>query len=135
MQFEDVNASTPHSEDIQWLADNGITEGWVDATGKRTFRGMDTVKRQDMAAFLKRLATKNLGVKDSSYNRNPFADVNKRTPHYKDILWMAGTGVSEGWTEANGTKTYRGMSDVVRQDMAAFLHRLGNYANTGSVKS
>lgn len=46
MQFEDVNASTPHSEDIQWLADNGITEGWVDATGKRTFRGMDTVKRQ-----------------------------------------------------------------------------------------
>lgn len=199
MQFEDVNANTPHVEDIQWLADNGVTEGWVDSTGKRTFRGMDTVKRQDMAAFLyrlagspdytpsasdksrftdvtedtphakeiwwlgangiaegwddgsfrgmntvkrqdmaaflKRLATKNLGVKDSSYNRNPFADVNKRTPHYKEILWMAGTGISEGWTEANGTKTYRGMSDVVRQDMAAFLHRLGNYANTGSVKS
>ena len=135
MQFEDVNANTPHVEDIQWLADNGVTEGWVDSTGKRTFRGMDTVKRQDMAAFLKRLATKNLGVKDSSYNRNPFADVNKRTPHYKEILWMAGTGISEGWTEANGTKTYRGMSDVVRQDMAAFLHRLGNYANTGSVES
>lgn len=135
MQFEDVNANTPHAEDIQWLADNGVTEGWVDSTGKRTFRGMDTVKRQDMAAFLKRLATKNLGVKDSSYNRNPFADVNKRTPHYKEILWMAGTGISEGWTEANGTKTYRGMSDVVRQDMAAFLHRLGNYANTGNVKS
>ena len=157
MQFEDVNANTPHVEDIQWLADNGVTEGWVDSTGKRTFRGMDTVKRQDMAAFLyrlagspdytpsasdksrftdvtedtphakeiwwlgtngiaegwddgsfrgmdtvkrqdmaaflKRLATKNLGVKDSSYNRNPFADVNKRTPHYKEILWMAGTGI------------------------------------------
>lgn len=135
MQFEDVNANTPHVEDIQWLADNGVTEGWVDSTGKRTFRGMDTVKRQDMAAFLKRLATKNLGVKDSSYNRNPFADVNKRTPYYKEILWMAGTGISEGWTEANGTKTYCGMSDVVRQDMAAFLHRLGNYANTGSVES
>ncbi|MGR4748726.1 GH25 family lysozyme, partial [Bifidobacterium adolescentis] len=52
MNFSDVDAKTPHADDIKWLVDNGIAEGWSDGT----FRGMDSVKRQDMAAFLYRLA-------------------------------------------------------------------------------
>lgn len=54
MNFSDVDAKTPHADDIKWLVDNGIAEGWSDGT----FRGMDSVKRQDMAAFLHRFHTK-----------------------------------------------------------------------------
>jgi len=54
--FRDVSSSTPHHEDIQWLADNGISTGWKMADGKYEFRGMSNVVRQDMAAFLRRLA-------------------------------------------------------------------------------
>ena len=106
----------------------GIAEGWADGT----FRGMDTVKRQDMAAFLHRLATKELNVADSVYSRNPFSDVLPDTPHREDVLWLSGTGVSEGWLENDDTRTFRGFDGVIRQDMAAFLHRIKNYADTGS---
>ena len=56
-----------------------------------------------------------------------FRDVSDSTPHYEDILWLASTGVTRGWDMGDGTFEYRGMNDVVRQDMAAFLHRLDNY--------
>ena len=42
--FTDVNVySTPHAVDIQWLADNKITTGWL-VNGCYVFRGMDNVK-------------------------------------------------------------------------------------------
>ena len=59
LPFSDVSVDTPHLEDILWLARNGISEGW-DAGSSRVFRGMDTVKRQDMAAFLHRMSEKGL---------------------------------------------------------------------------
>ncbi|MGO5319722.1 leucine-rich repeat domain-containing protein, partial [Bifidobacterium boum] len=62
MVFRDVSSSTPHASDIGWLADAKVSEGWLEPDGSRTFRGMDSVKRQDMAAFLRREA-KRLGVK------------------------------------------------------------------------
>ena len=120
--FVDVNENTPHYKEICWLAQTGISTGWKVSSGNE-FRGMDSVKRQDMAAFLKRLSDylNKGGVSSSS---NPFSDVNESTPHYEEVLWLSENGVSEGWAEANGSRTFRGMSDVVRQDMAAFLHRM-----------
>ena len=56
--FRDVTSSTPHSADIAWIAEAGISTGWKEQDGSYTFRGMDTVKRQDMAAFLRRLAAR-----------------------------------------------------------------------------
>ena len=127
-KFRDVNAQTPHATEIWWLASTGISEGWKTGDGTREFRGMDTVKRQDMAAFLRRL-TKIMGGNDALPENaaNPFRDVTDGTAHREAIIWLASTGVTTGWTEPDGSKTYRGMSDVVRQDMAAFLHRLDDY--------
>ncbi|WP_163146810.1 S-layer homology domain-containing protein [Bifidobacterium ramosum] len=122
--FSDVNAGTPHAADITWLSLRGITTGWIDADGRSTFRGMNAVTRQDMAAFLYRLTGS--PKFDESKARNPFVDVTKSTPHYKEILWLASTGVSTGWKTARGAE-FRGMNAVVRQDMAAFLHRLADY--------
>ena len=126
--FRDVNSKTPHATEIWWLASTGISKGWDMHDGTFEFRGTSTVVRQDMAAFLRRL-TKWMGGDDSLPENvvNPFRDVTDGTAHREAIIWLASTGVTTGWTEPDGSKTYRGMSPVVRQDMAAFLHRLDTY--------
>ena len=137
VSFRDVDASTPHADDIKWTASAGISTGWIEPDGTRTFRGMDTVKRQDMAAFLRREA-KRMGVGDadswkpSASDWKAFRDVSKSTPHAEDVLWLAHAGISAGWTESDGSRTYRGMDSVKRQDMAAFMHRLAKLVARGS---
>ena len=110
-------SATPHASDIGWLADAKVSGGWLEPDGSRTFRGMDSVRRQDMAAFLYRLAVKagrGGGVKPGS-----FRDVSDATPHASEVRWLGGSGVSTGYADG----TFRGMLPVYRQDMAAFLHR------------
>ncbi len=58
--FLDVNNGTDHAGDIVWLASMGVSEGWLMPDGSREFRGMSTVKRADMAAFLHRMYNRNL---------------------------------------------------------------------------
>ena len=135
--FRDVTSSTPHADDIEWTASTGISTGWLEPDGSRTFRGMDTVKRQDMAAFLRREAKRmNAGDagswKPSASDWRTFRDVSGSTPHAEDVLWLAHTGISTGWKESDGSRTYRGMDSVKRQDMAAFMHRLARLAGRGS---
>ncbi|MFR0575299.1 leucine-rich repeat domain-containing protein [Bifidobacterium boum] len=122
--FRDVSSSTPHASDIAWLADAGVSTGWREPDGSYSFRGMDSVKRQDMAAFLRREASRRgaAGVPaGAGYAR--FRDVSSSTPHADDIGWLADAKVSEGWVEPDGSRTFRGMDSVKRQDMAAFLRR------------
>ena len=134
--FSDVEASTPHSGDIAWLATNDISTGWVESEDVRTFRGMNDVVRQDMAAFLHRLANyANAELSNSS--TITFSDVTEKTPHADDIAWLAATGISTGWEES-GKYEFRGAETVKRQDMAAFLYRLAGspqYEPTASIKS
>lgn len=124
-RFADVNKSTPHAKEILWLAHAGISEGWKEKDGSSTFRGMDTVKRQDMAAFLKRLAAK-AGKGGNVKPKTDFTDVTAGTPHKAEIQWLGGSGISEGYKNANSTWRFEGMTSVYRQDMAAFIHRLDN---------
>ncbi|WP_129858922.1 hypothetical protein [Bifidobacterium pseudolongum] len=119
------NGNTPHCEDILWLAHANISEGWKEKDGSSTFRGMDTVKRQDMAAFLKRLAAK-AGKGGNVKPKTDFTDVTAGTPHKAEIQWLGGSGISEGYRNANGSWRFEGMTSVYRQDMAAFIHRLDN---------
>ena len=120
--FVDVTVKTPHVEDILWLEQTGISTGWEEEDGTVTFRGMSPVVRQDMAAFLYRLAGSpdyEPTAEDMAY----FSDVDGDTPHFREVLWLAATGISEGWEEGD-SRVFRGMSEIVRQDMAAFLYRL-----------
>ena len=91
-----------------------------------------------MAAFLCRL------VNGSGYTYQPtaddwayFSDVNPGTPHAEDILWMAHMGISRGWTEKDGSHTFRPYANVARCDMACFLMRmaLGSQAEENYVPS
>lgn len=80
-----------------------------------------------MAAFLRRTARwmnkSNAEVwiaPASSTWRATFKDVSGDTAHGEDIMWLAHSAVSTGYDDG----TFRGMTDVYRQDMAAFLHRV-----------
>ena len=115
LAFSDVLATTDHTESVWWLAEKGISTGWADGT----FRGLASVARQDMAAFLYRLAGEP-SYTPSTADRNRFADVNETTDHHKEVWWLGSTGISTGWADG----TFRGLAPVARQDMAAFLHRL-----------
>ena len=121
-------ANTPHCEDILWLAHAGISTGWKEQDNSFTSRGIDTVKRQDMAAFLRRLADK-AGKSGGVTPKTDFTDVTSRTPHVAEVRWLGGSGVSQGYRNANGSWRFEGMTSVYRQDMAAFLHRLDHRLN------
>ncbi|KAB8288611.1 internalin [Bifidobacterium ramosum] len=123
--FVDVDDGTPHCKEVLWLAAAGIAEGWTEDDGSRTFRGDATVKRQDMAAFLRRFATY-MGANPSLGNGMTFADVDAQTPHAEDIVWLARAGITTGWLTKNGAHEFRGGSMILRQDMAAFLRRVGS---------
>ncbi len=124
--FSDVNSNTPHAKEIWWLASKGISTGWTERNGTHTFRPYDSVARCDMAAFLYRLAG-SPSFSPSSSQKRYFSDINSKSPHAKEVWWLASVGISTGWTEWNGAHTFRPYENVARCDMAAFLQRLGEY--------
>ena len=120
--FSDVDESTPHSKAILWLAAEGISTGFKGADGTAEFRPYAEVTRNDMAAFLYRMAG------EPAYDASDvsFADIVADTPHREAVLWLAASGVSTGFDEADGSKTYRPYDQIARCDMAAFLHRMAD---------
>lgn len=130
--FVDVKPGTPHDQEVWWLAANGITTGWERKDGKKEFRPYATVKRQDMAAFLFRLAklagkggaSDDWSASDAAKKR--FKDVSARDQfnHHREVWWLAQTGISEGWPAGKNKYEFRPLNDIARCDMAAFLHRL-----------
>ena len=129
--FSDVDENTPHAKEVWWLAAQGISAGWDEAGGTKTFRPYETVKRCDMAAFLNRLA-RNAGKPAGA--GSPFTDVADATPHRAAVLWLASNEVSKGWTEPDGTMTFRPYETVKRADMAAFLHRMDEKGLVGEAR-
>ena len=126
--FTDIDKNSPHAEDVLWLAHTGISEGWTEEDGTKTFRPLKTVARCDMAAFLQRLASKQ-GLSDASAWEPgeadwTFADIDADSPHAKEVLWLAHSGISKGWDVGNGKKEFRPLVTVARCDMAAFLRRM-----------
>lgn len=120
-RFKDVNRQTPHAEDILWLAHAGVSEGFSDGG----FHPYATVVRQDMAAFLRRLARKSSSSDASGWvpskgDWGSFVDVGSKTPHVEDVLWLAHAGISNGFPG----KRFSPLGTVKRCDMAAFLQRL-----------
>ena len=131
--FEDVTEQTDHANEIWWMASAGISEGWDLGGGRKQFRPYETVARQDMAAFLFRLAKiEGIGGASDTWtatsaSRTMFYDVDGADPynHHVEVWWLAQTKISVGWQV--GTKyEFRGFNPIARQDMAAFLHRLNN---------
>jgi serine protease len=74
-----------------------------------------------MAAFLYRLAgSPEYGPPYTS----PFQDVAVSQQFYTEMAWLAEQKISSGWTDAYGGRTYRPLSPINRDAMAAFLYRM-----------
>ncbi|WP_104162014.1 S8 family serine peptidase [Arthrobacter sp. ZGTC212] len=111
LRFSDV-AGTKFETEINWMADQGLTTGYADGT----FRPLGSINRDAMAAFLYRLAG------SPSYNApatSPFTDVATDNQFYKEISWLAETGISTGYPDGS----FRPLAPVKRDAMAAFMNR------------
>ena len=53
--FVDVPVSSQFFREIAWLADRGVSTGWVNGDGTAEFRDLEPVNRDAMAAFMYRL--------------------------------------------------------------------------------
>lgn len=119
--FSDLVAGQQFLAEMNWMHSQGISTGWTEANGKKTYRPFESVNRDAMAAFMYRLAG---SPAYTPPKKSPFADVSTSNAYYKEIAWLAAKGISTGWTEKNGTKTYRPLEPVNRDAMAAFMYRM-----------
>ena len=111
LRFSDV-AGLQFEADINWMADNALTTGYADGT----YRPAGSINRDAMAAFLYRLAG---SPNYSAPTVSPFKDVPTTDQFYKEISWLAESGISTGYPDG----TFRPLSPVKRDAMAAFMNR------------
>jgi hypothetical protein len=117
--FGDVGTGHPFYEEIEWMAEEGITTG-TPASPKPLFKPADAVSRSAMSAFMFRLA----GSPDFADPPTPtFTDVGTGHPFFTEIEWMAEEGITTGFQPG---PTYAPSAAVSRQAMSAFMFRLAD---------
>jgi alpha-tubulin suppressor-like RCC1 family protein len=92
--FLDVSKDNQFHTQITWLASHGISTGWIEPDGSATYRPLNAVNRDAMAAFLYRLSrvTQPLKIKDGSLHEG------KAGTRYLDKLEAAGGIPPLTWT-------------------------------------
>ncbi|GMA31540.1 lamin tail domain-containing protein [Litorihabitans aurantiacus] len=118
--FSDVAPDDQFYDEIVWLSQRQISTGWDNGDGTASFRPLDPIGRDAMAAFLHRLAG---SPEHEGPGASPFTDLTPQTQFYDEITWLASTGIATGWQGNDGTAIYRPISPVARDAMAAFLFR------------
>ncbi|SCQ70840.1 Surface layer protein A (S-layer protein A) [Propionibacterium freudenreichii] len=127
--FVDVPKGNEFFKEIEWLAGEGISTGWVLPDGTKEYRPLDSIHRDAMAAFMYRLAGSPAYTAPAT---SPFSDVATSNQFYKEISWLASTGITTGY----GDGTFRPLDNVNRDAMAAFMYRFkGNPAYTAPATS
>jgi hypothetical protein len=111
-EFADVPPTHPFADEIAWLVEAGIAEGF----GNGTFRPAQNVTRQAMAAYLHRFT----GDVPGPFPDPDFDDVPASSPFADDIAWLVDEGVTTGF----GDGTFRPTTNITRQAMAVFLRRV-----------
>ncbi|MDZ8275662.1 S-layer homology domain-containing protein [Microbacterium aquimaris] len=118
ISFTDVSGHTFQTQ-IAWLADQGVTRGWSVGPNTYEFRPQQRILRAEMAAFLYRLAGEPAYTPPAT---SRFIDVSTSHTFYKEINWLAESGISIGWSTPRGAE-FRPQQPTSREVMAAFLHR------------
>ncbi|GAB2732220.1 S-layer homology domain-containing protein [Arthrobacter bambusae] len=114
--FVDMAPNSAFYKEVTWLAHYRITTGWVDGNGQHSFRPGDNINRDAMAAFLYRFSGSPGWTAPAT---SPFNDITPQSDFYNEITWLAAAKVSTGYADG----TFRPLSPVNRDAMAAFLHR------------
>ncbi|EFQ84625.1 hypothetical protein HMPREF0063_10478 [Aeromicrobium marinum DSM 15272] len=121
--FTDVSTTHVFYTEMVWLSQQQITTGYDNGDGTTRFEPSAPVLREQMAAFLYRFEFGSDAEGPEHEGGPTFTDVAPGFVFFDQIEWLAETGVTTGYDEANGTKTYRGGQPVLREQMAAFLFR------------
>lgn len=121
--FTDVATSHTFSKETSWLAAEGVSTGYTNGNGTKRFEPSGAVLREQMAAFLYRLAG---SPTYSAPATSLFTDVPHSHTFYKEISWLAQEKISTGYANGNGTWSFRPSQPVLREQMAAFLYRYAN---------
>lgn len=114
--FSDVPMGLQFHHEIEWVAAEGIATGYPDGT----YRPLDPVNRDAMAAFLFRIYCDG-GVYEPT--GQTFTDVTPDNQFYTEIEWLASTDITTGWVAPDGSKTFRPTAPIARDAIAAFLFR------------
>lgn len=95
-QLSDISAGTQFFHEMSWLASRGITTGYPsnDSFKKPEYRPLGVVNRDAMAAFMYRFAG---SPPIDPPAASPFQDVRPTDMFYREICWMASSGISTGW--------------------------------------
>lgn len=112
-RFRDVPVGMQFEPDMRWLAARNVSTGWSDGT----YRPLQPIARDAMAAFLYRLAGSPEWV---APEESPFTDVPVGVAFYHEITWLAATRITTGYADG----TFRPYDPVNRDAMAAYLYRL-----------
>ncbi len=108
----DVPQSHQFMSEIAWVSANGITRGFPD----RSYRPKANISREAVAAFLYRFEGK---PSFTPPRRSPFTDLDPQAKFYKEITWLASTGLTTGFADGS----FRPKASVTREAVAAFLYR------------
>lgn len=103
---------------IAYAYDLGLMKGYSE---DGLFHPYDAVSRGMVATILYRLARA-----DETSTVSPFADINgydTATYFAKPAIWAYRNGVVNGYTESDGSKTFRGAEAISREQLAALLYR------------
>ncbi len=107
---------------MAWLHQEEISTGWDVGNGKREYRPTaPPINRDAMAAFLYRFENK---PDFQAPATPPFSDITSTTQFYTEISWLHAKGIATGWDNGDGTASYRPLSPINRDAMAAYLYRL-----------
>jgi hypothetical protein len=111
-RFSDVTGVNTFCAHIERAAALGITLGFTDGT----FRPLDVVSREQMAAFLVRAVD---AAEPGICNGNQFLDVNGANIFCPHIERLASLGFARGYPDG----TFKPQLNVTRAEMAIFLGR------------
>lgn len=110
--FLDISTGVQFYREMTWLNDQKISTGWPD----KTYRPLNSVTRDAMAAFMYRMAGSPAFTPPTAPT---FTDVTADNQFYKEITWLASTGISTGYEDGS----FRPTQPVKRDAMAAFMYR------------
>lgn len=111
--FRDVSSNNQFVNEITWVRDRGLLNGWSDGT----FRPTRPIDRDAMAAVAYRWA----GSPPYTPPRtSPYRDVPTTHPFYREITWARSMGYLRGWSDG----TFRPNNQITRDATAALFYRM-----------
>jgi S-layer homology domain len=120
-RFIDVPPGMMFREEIEELAERGITTGWPDGT----YRPLAEIQRDAMVAFVYRALGSPAFTPPST---SPFTDMSPSRMYYKEITWAHDQGIVNGWSDG----TFRPTASIERGAVAAFLYRASGRPSSGT---